>query len=557
MRVFVSYRRTDSRQVAGRLRDHLAEVFGEENVFFDVDSVEFGVDFRDVIRATLRRSDAVVVVIGPNFDVERLAEEHDYVRLELKEALSQRKRIIPVLVEDARMPAPEHLPGLEDLAYFNAAPVRADPDFRRDTARLIASLQRLAAGDVTAADDPTVAMAGTAGPPAAAAPAAAAPAAAAPPAAPPPAPTLETAAPAAEATPPAVASAPPTVETVVTVPPQPPPAPPPSEPEADRRLHKAVWPLAVAALALLVGRSLPWMRFDWGSSKLSEFDWAAEGVLGLALVAAYMAVSIAGGRRPGAGAAMALGAAPAAALLGLGATAFFAWTARDESEFKSIGPGFVLVVTGAVLLLVAAAVAATRARRHLSLPPAIPRSQAVPVAGAVVLGVVAGVVWGQELDDGYLWDYGHVTGLVVRLAIVGLALCAFSGWLRAHGVHGRIGVALVLTVYGAIALEYLMADDTWAAGDILYRIAYFVLVVSATVVPVVAVLLRPPRLGATLFVAWAVTALLADADAGVTGNAILPLALAAGAAYLVYRAYRAPEDDPAPQDAPSGTVTLG
>ncbi len=39
MRVFLSYRRADDLFLAGRLRDRLAEDFGEENVFFDVDSI--------------------------------------------------------------------------------------------------------------------------------------------------------------------------------------------------------------------------------------------------------------------------------------------------------------------------------------------------------------------------------------------------------------------------------------------------------------------------------------------------------------------------------------
>ncbi len=142
-RVFISYGRTDSRHIAGRLRDRLADAFGDENVFFDVDSVEFGVDFREVIRSTLATVDVVVAVIGTNFDAVRLARANDYVRLELAEAMAQGKLVIPVLVDDARMPAAEELPiELESLSYLNAAPLRPDPDFRRDATRLIESLVR-------------------------------------------------------------------------------------------------------------------------------------------------------------------------------------------------------------------------------------------------------------------------------------------------------------------------------------------------------------------------------------------------------------------------------
>jgi len=143
MRLFVSYRRSDSPHVAGRLRDHLAATFGDENVFYDVDSIEAGVDFRAVIRETLEKVDAVVAVIGPHFELDRLSQPDDFVRKELVEALTQGKFVLPVLVEDARMPTVDELPAeLEEFSYINAAPLRRDPDFRRDADRLVESLRR-------------------------------------------------------------------------------------------------------------------------------------------------------------------------------------------------------------------------------------------------------------------------------------------------------------------------------------------------------------------------------------------------------------------------------
>lgn len=141
--VFISYRRTDNRHVAGRLRDRLAEAFGESNVFFDVDAIEFGQDFRKAIRSRMADADAVVVVIGAAFDPARLAEPNDFVRLELLEAFNQDKVIVPVVIEGASMPGPDQLPAeLEDLSYRHAAPLRPDPDFRSDAEHLIDSLRR-------------------------------------------------------------------------------------------------------------------------------------------------------------------------------------------------------------------------------------------------------------------------------------------------------------------------------------------------------------------------------------------------------------------------------
>ncbi|MFP5316787.1 MAG: toll/interleukin-1 receptor domain-containing protein [Acidimicrobiia bacterium] len=150
IRVFISYRRGDTKHFAGRLRDHLAHRFGDDNVFFDVYSIDLGSDFRAAIREQLAAVDAVILMIGPQFNTSGLANEHDYVRLELLEALEQDKHIVPVLVEDAQMPSSRELPSeLEPLSYRHAALLRPDPDFRGDVGRLISSLERVAAQATT------------------------------------------------------------------------------------------------------------------------------------------------------------------------------------------------------------------------------------------------------------------------------------------------------------------------------------------------------------------------------------------------------------------------
>ena len=143
-RVFISYRRGDSDHVAGRLRDKLADAFGDANVFFDVDSIDLGDDFRKAIQLRMTASDAVVVVIGKGFDPEGLFAPNDFLRLEgLQEAFKQEKLVLPVVIEGASIPGPDLLPGvLEGLSFRNAAPLRPDPDFSRDTERLIERLRR-------------------------------------------------------------------------------------------------------------------------------------------------------------------------------------------------------------------------------------------------------------------------------------------------------------------------------------------------------------------------------------------------------------------------------
>ena len=52
-KIFLSYRREDSRGVAGRIYDRLRGYFGLDSVFFDVDSVPPGADFPEYIESVL------------------------------------------------------------------------------------------------------------------------------------------------------------------------------------------------------------------------------------------------------------------------------------------------------------------------------------------------------------------------------------------------------------------------------------------------------------------------------------------------------------------------
>jgi hypothetical protein len=155
MRVFLSYRRADDVFLAGRLRDRLTTAFGDYSVFFDVDSIPPGSDFRAVTQKRVRAADVLVALIGARWDLTRLARSDDYVRMELREGLRQQKPIIPVLIADVTMPRPEELP--EDLAtitFLNALRIRPDPDFHADSARLVEAITEVTATEIGGAVDP-------------------------------------------------------------------------------------------------------------------------------------------------------------------------------------------------------------------------------------------------------------------------------------------------------------------------------------------------------------------------------------------------------------------
>jgi hypothetical protein len=154
-KVFISYRRSDSADAAGRLYDRLEARFGRDNVFMDVDDIPLGVDFRRHLQEAVGRCDVLLVVIGEHFsdaryedgpkeDRRRLDDPTDFVRVEIEAALARSIPVVPVLVGRASMPGEEELPdGLKPLAYRNAAEVRAGVDFPAQVDRLVRGIERL------------------------------------------------------------------------------------------------------------------------------------------------------------------------------------------------------------------------------------------------------------------------------------------------------------------------------------------------------------------------------------------------------------------------------
>ena len=126
--IIISYRRADSDAIAGRIRDKLATHFGEDSVFMDIDSIPFGIDFRDHIKQALAENDILVAVIGLKWlgatkgGRLRITEETDPVRIEVETALKNGSAVIPILVSGAKMPKPAELP--DSLKIFLSGMLR-------------------------------------------------------------------------------------------------------------------------------------------------------------------------------------------------------------------------------------------------------------------------------------------------------------------------------------------------------------------------------------------------------------------------------------------------
>src|SRR5689334_2986636 len=138
--IFISYRRGDSEYIAGRIREHLVREFGGDSVFFDVDNIPLGIDFRQVVRGALSSCKVCLVIIGPRWigsrdesSGRRIDSESDLVRIEVEAALEMGIPVVPLLVGHASIPRPNELPeALRPLAFRNGMQVRPDPDFDGD-----------------------------------------------------------------------------------------------------------------------------------------------------------------------------------------------------------------------------------------------------------------------------------------------------------------------------------------------------------------------------------------------------------------------------------------
>lgn len=146
--IILSYRRDDSAGVTGRIFDRLAQEFGTDRVFMDIDSMPAGVDFHDHLQAILANCGALLVVIGKSWRAQRkgqpsrIMDPDDWVRIEVETALQREIPVIPLLIDGAVMPSRDQLPeSLWPLLRRNALPIDSGRDFHAQLTRLTRDLR--------------------------------------------------------------------------------------------------------------------------------------------------------------------------------------------------------------------------------------------------------------------------------------------------------------------------------------------------------------------------------------------------------------------------------
>jgi Sel1 repeat/TIR domain len=133
----------------------LSQTFGRRNLFMDVDRIPAGVDFVAHLNSQIAACKIALVVIGPHWleakdesGGRRLDNPDDFVTIEIATALARNIRVIPVLVDGARMPKAGELPDpLKALARRQAVEVR-QLHFRRDAEALIEKMNEAPDGEL-------------------------------------------------------------------------------------------------------------------------------------------------------------------------------------------------------------------------------------------------------------------------------------------------------------------------------------------------------------------------------------------------------------------------
>ena len=150
-KVFISYRRTDTGYLASMLAGKLSEEFGPDSVFFDVDNIPLGVDFRRHLGDAVAGCDVLLALVGDQWltttdsnGERRLDNKNDFNRIEIEAALTRGIPVVPVLAGHATMPSETDLPeSLRELAYRNAIELRSGGDLRLQLERMISGLKPL------------------------------------------------------------------------------------------------------------------------------------------------------------------------------------------------------------------------------------------------------------------------------------------------------------------------------------------------------------------------------------------------------------------------------
>jgi formylglycine-generating enzyme len=117
-RIFISYRRKDAIAEARAVFERLRADFGDEQVFIDLEGMDYGDDYVDALESQLAHCRVMLVLLGPQWldardakGQRRIDNDSDPVRLELRAALARPEvKLVPLLIDGTEIPAEDDMP---------------------------------------------------------------------------------------------------------------------------------------------------------------------------------------------------------------------------------------------------------------------------------------------------------------------------------------------------------------------------------------------------------------------------------------------------------------
>ena len=116
-RIFINYRRRESRKEARHLATVLRTRFGKDGVFLDESGIDGGANWLQTLERQVSGSAAMVALIGKDWadltdeNGHRLLDNpNDFVRFEIAQALLRGIPLLPVLLDGTEMPKLRNCP---------------------------------------------------------------------------------------------------------------------------------------------------------------------------------------------------------------------------------------------------------------------------------------------------------------------------------------------------------------------------------------------------------------------------------------------------------------
>jgi hypothetical protein len=147
-KIFISYRRDDSKYQARMIYEAFCNVIPRDRVFMDIDTIPLGANFRTILKDWVDQCEVLLALIGsgwidasdPSTKRRRLENPSDFVRIEISEALARKIPVVPVFIDGAPLLDSDLLPDdLRELAERQAEFVEFRT-FHADVERLIRKL---------------------------------------------------------------------------------------------------------------------------------------------------------------------------------------------------------------------------------------------------------------------------------------------------------------------------------------------------------------------------------------------------------------------------------